>query len=643
MCMRRLLRTSSRVWPVLLLMILCEAVSPVQAQRVQVRSRGKPAAPAGVDSTLVARFQLADTYLRGAQYDRAIILLEDLYSISPATFVFYEKLKEAYENVKRYDDAITLVDGWMQRNQAGDMTSLLAEKARLHYLKGEEQTAFTLWDDALTKAPGNQNTYRIIYGSMIQVRLLDRAIDVLERGRADIDDATLFQADLAYLYSLTGQHEKAMEEYMGLLATNERQLNYVRNRLNRSLEQEGALDASIAVVERSVRKAPLNRSYRELLAWLYMEADAYPKALNEYRAIDRLEKEQGRVLFDFAKRAADASAYDIALEAFDEVLTRYPDTPVAADAQLGLAEMHQRWAEKTRERLFDEGGNRQAAPHYEAALSTYRVFLQRFPNHPYYPEVLRRIGQLQQDVFFNLGEADATLTEVTQRYPNSQAAHQAQYDLGRIALVRGQLEEARIIFARLVDVLRIGELAEQARYEQALIHFYRGEFEAAKTLVSVLDENTSTDVANDAIALKVMLLENPGPDSLSTPLRTYAQASLMLRQRRADEVVQTMDDLLRRYGPHPLADEARFLRGQALRDAGRAEDALTAFGEIPLIHPNSPLADRSLYQSAEILEQDLGDTEGALETYTQILTLYPGSLLVPDIRLRIRALRGDGA
>lgn len=633
------MRGLNRAAPLFFVMLVGLGSGPAQAQRVQVRNSPPP----NVDSTLVARFQLADTYLRGAQYDRAIVLLEDLYATSPATYVFYEKLKEAYENVKRYDDAIALVDDKLAALDAADPTTLLADKARLFFLKGEEQTAYTLWDEALAGSPENQNLYRIIYSSMLEVRLFDKAIAVLEQGREALGQPTLFQADLAYLYSLTGQHEQAMEEYLGLLALNERQLNYVRNRLSRSLEQEGALDASIAVAERGVREAPLNRGYREVLAWLYVEAEDYQKAFNEYRAIDRLEKENGRVLFDFAQRAADAAAYDIALEAFGEVLSRYPDAPVAADAQLGLAEMHQRWAEKTRERLFDEQGNRLPAPHYAAALDTYRAFLQQFPTHPYYPEVLRRIGRLQQDVFFNLGEADATFTEVTQRYPKSQAAYQARFDLGRIALTRGSLEEARLIFARLVEQLRIGELAELARYEQALIHFYRGEFEAAKTLVSVLDENTSTDVANDAIALKVLLLENPGPDSLDTPLRQYADASLMLRQRRAAEVVQRMDDLLAEFAMHPLADDARFLRATALRDAGRAEEAFAAFAELPLIHPASALADRSLFQAAEIQELDLNDRAGALTTYTQILTHYPGSLLLPEVRLRIRALRGDGA
>ncbi len=633
------MRGMNRALPLFFVILIGLGGVQAQAQRVQVRR----SPPSNIDSTLVARFQLADTYLRGAQYDRAIALLEDLYATSPTTYVFYEKLKEAYENVKRYDDAIALVADRLAQEAIGDPTTLLSDKARLFFLKDEEQTAYSLWDEALAGSSENQNAYRIIHTSMLQVRLFDKAIEVLEQGRRATEQPTLFQADLAYLYSLTGQHEKAMEEYLGLLAINERQLNYVRNRLSRSLEQEGALPAIIAVTERGVRKTPLNRGYRELLAWLYMEAEQYPKAFNEYRAIDRLEKENGRVLFDFAQRVADASAYDIALEAFDEVLSRYPDAPVAADAQMGLAEMHQRWAEKTHERLFDERGNRLPAPHYEATLETYRTFLQQFPAHPYYPEVLRRIGRLQQDVFFNLGEADATLNEVTLRYPNSQAAHQARYDLGRIALIRGDLEQARLIFARLVEQLRIGELAEQARYEQALIHFYRGEFEAAKTLVQVLDENTSTDVANDAIALKVQLLTDLGPDSLNTPLRQYGEASLMLRQRRVNEVVQRMDELLAEFGFHPLADDARFLRATAIREAGRAEEALAAFGELPLIHPDSPLADRSLFQAAEIQEQDLNDPDGAMVTYTQILTLYPGSLLLPEVRFRIRALRGDGA
>ncbi|MFB3132070.1 MAG: tetratricopeptide repeat protein, partial [Rhodothermales bacterium] len=229
------MRSINRALPLFFVMLVGLGGVQAQAQRVQVRR----ARPTNIDSTLVARFQLADTYLRGAQYDRAIALLEDLYATSPTTSVFYEKLKEAYENVKRYDDAIALVADRLAQETIGDPTMLLSDKARLFFLKGEDQTAYSLWDEALAGSSENQNAYRIIHTSMLQVRLFDKAIEVLEQGRRATGHPTLFQADLAYLYGLIGLHEQAMEEYLGLLAINERQLNYVRNRLSRSLEQEG--------------------------------------------------------------------------------------------------------------------------------------------------------------------------------------------------------------------------------------------------------------------------------------------------------------------------------------------------------------------------------------------------------------------
>ncbi|MCH8277277.1 MAG: hypothetical protein IIA50_07070, partial [Bacteroidetes bacterium] len=62
------------------------------------------------DSTLVARFQLAESYLRSAQFERAISILEDLTLRSPEIHVFYERLRKAYETLKTYDAALTLRD-----------------------------------------------------------------------------------------------------------------------------------------------------------------------------------------------------------------------------------------------------------------------------------------------------------------------------------------------------------------------------------------------------------------------------------------------------------------------------------------------------------------------------------------------------
>lgn len=591
------------------------------------------------DTTQVQRFRLADAYFRAGQFDRAITLLEDLYAAAPETYAFYEKLKQAYENVKRYDDAIRLVEA---RMEGTSNPVLIAEKASLLYLKGDETAAFATWDEALATNPENASVYRAVYQSMVGQRLFNEAADVLERGRAALDDERLFERDLAYLYSLTGEHERAMEEYLALLGEDERQLSFVQNRLARFTESGGdVLEASIQAAQRAVRKRPLNRAYRELLAWLHLEADQYRAAYDVYRAIDRLEKEEGRVLFGFAQLAADADAYEVALDAYDEILRRYPDSPAAPEALYGLAKMHERWGDQAGETALNPTGDRVPAPHYEQALETYRRFLQTYPTHPYYPDVLRSIGRLQLDVFLQLSQAESTLREVVSRYGRSPAAERAAYDLGRIALLRGDLDAARLAFSRLEEELHLGELAEQARFELALLHFYQGEFEAALTLAQALNENTSTDIANDAIELKVLIAENRGPDSLSAPLRRYARAKLLLRQRRPQPALDTLDVLLDQSGAHPLADDARFLRATALRQSRQTDAALAALREFPLIHPQSYLADQSLFLAAEIQEQELSDADGAIKTYTQLLTDYPGSLFAQEARARIRRLRGD--
>ena len=217
-----------------------------------------------MDDSQVGRFQLAESFLRAAQYERAIGMLEDLYAESPGTYVFYERLREAYENVKRYDAAIALIDEKIASESAP--TAYYTEKARLLFLKGDEAGARVQWQRAIETNPNSPSVYLLVYSSLNQLRLFDYAIEVLEAGRASINNDTLFQTDLALLYNLTSQHGKAVEKYLELLALNQNQLNYVKTQLSGFLNTPEAIAESTEIAQAGVANNPLNRSYRELLA-----------------------------------------------------------------------------------------------------------------------------------------------------------------------------------------------------------------------------------------------------------------------------------------------------------------------------------------------------------------------------------------
>jgi len=610
---------------------------PAQSQRPRNPDRGVRPAPSQEDSTALAQYRHARALINAGNLDSAIDVLDNLLAAYPANITYHTTLREAYEAHKRYDDAINLIDRTLATIPQGNAVQLKAEKARILHTSGKEQQAFSTWNQILDASGNQERYYRTVYESMLKVRLIDRAISVLERGRADTGRPELYQTELAYLHGLAGAYDRAMEEYLDLLSINFRQVNYVRGRLTQMLQQEGALAASLPIAKERVEQVTDNPAFREIYAWLLTENGNYAEAFEEYRLLSGGQPHAGRVFFDFAAKAADLGEFDIAAEAYNEVLDNHPDAPLAAEAQLGLANMHRQHAEQ-----LDVPSS--ARPYYEAAEQAYRTFLANFPGHASYPAVLRRIADLQQHVFLQPEEAERTLFEVVRRYPNTASARQAHFDLGRLAINQDRLDEARIIFLRLEEMLRHrGALADHARYERALINYYQGELAAATTLASTIKQNTTTDTANDVLAFRVLILENPGPDSANVSLQQYARAQLRLRQRRFDEVITTADSLLGGPGgQHPIADEARFLRAQALRASLRTEEALLAFGEIPLIYPESPLADQSLFLHASILDQDMGKTEEAIEAYSRLLTQMRGSLLAPEARSRIRALQNGG-
>jgi outer membrane protein assembly factor BamD (BamD/ComL family) len=206
-------------------------------------------------------------------------------------------------------------------------------------------------------------------------------------------------------------------------------------------------------------------------------------------------------------------------------------------------------------------------------------------------------------------------------------------------MLRGDLRSARVQFGRLEEALRIGELAELARFELARLDFYEGHFASALTLVEALDENTSTDIANDAIEIKVLLRENQGPDSLSLPLRMFAEAQLLRRQRQPHQALSTLDTLLARYPDHKLSDEVAFLRAGLLADLGDYQQAIESYRRVESEHAGSYLADRSIFEVAELYETRLGDVSSAKNAYGDLLLKYPGSMLAAEVRARMRRLR----
>ncbi|OZC03019.1 tetratricopeptide repeat protein [Rubricoccus marinus] len=579
------------------------------------------------------RLDLARRRQEAGQIDEAIALLEDLYAANPGTSAIWTLLLDAYREGRRFDDALALIE----RREADGLRSpgLLAQKGGVLYAAGRPDDAMATWDAAVALAPEAEQSYRLVSNAISQERLYAEAAQVLQQGAERLGNSLLFRLERAHLFGLGGEYQTAARLYLEVLAEDGTAAQPIQTQLNRLIESAGAAEGFDAAIQEAVASDPFNAAFREMAAWIALAREDYARGLDATRAADRLGAGDGRAVFRFAEAALAAGAYDEADAALDAILERYTNGPLVAPALLYRARLAAARAEASGERP----STGLATPLTDRARDAFEQFVADYPGHPDTPEALRRLADLYLGAYNDPDRAEEALERLLTSTRDQAVLGQARLDLASVALQRGDLFEARDRFGAVEDAMRIGPLAEQARYELAMIDFYEGFLFSALARAEAMDDNTAADVANDAVSLRLTLDENAGPDSTNAALRQYGRAALLHRRGLHADALVTLDSLAAEDPSHPLADEVLILRAHALRASGDFSGALASLARIPTEHPRSYFLDRALFASAEIRERDLDDPAGALDAYGRLLDLYPGSLLAPRARERLRALR----
>ncbi|WP_412062932.1 tetratricopeptide repeat protein [Rubrivirga sp. IMCC45206] len=582
-----------------------------------------------------ASYRLAVNLLANGRLDEATALLEDLYAEDPTAVAVWLKLEEAYLASRRFDDAVRHTDAWIAR--AGPTVSFLAKRGTALSRAGRDEEAQQAWAEAIALEPGDPQTYRRVASEIGGLRLYDQAAQVLADGRDRLGDAIL-PVELAHLYGLALDYDRAATLYLDALAANPELRPTVQSRLTRLLSGRDAPAIFGAAIDRAAALDPLNRAFRELQAWLALEQGDFDRALDAVRALDRLEAEEGQSLVRFAEQAVGADADDAAARALDEVLTRHPTGPAASRARY------------ERSRLWDAQARKSVAltPAADSARAGYLRYLADFPADDYAPASRLHLAELLADVFREFERSEDVLRQAAQSR-NPVIAARARLRLGDVAIQRGDLDAARAQFQDVDQAVRIGPIAEQARYELALIDVYQGFMYSALARVEALDENTAADASNDAIALRVTLSEalDASPDldldadRSGDPLHVYGRAALRFRRGAFAETLATLDSLdAALSSTAALVDESLYLRAAVQFAQGEDAAAVATLDKLLADVPASYFGDRALRRQAEAFE-GMADPASAADRYDRLLERYPGSPLAPAARQALRRLRSS--
>lgn len=575
--------------------------------------------------------QLALQYYQMGDYEKAASVYEKLYNRN-ATQAFYMGYFNSLMMLQDYNEAEKLVRKAMKKE--GEISILLADLGYVYEQKGEQPKAKQSYDEAIKKLPADKNAIANLANKFVSRQQNRNAIETYLKGRNSTGNPYSFE--LANLYSAIGDYGAMVDEYLNLLLQNQGYVQTVQVSLQTRLPQdpEGVNKEALRVaLLRKIQKHPDNPVFSELLVWYMIQQKDFGGALVQAKALDRRYNEEGQRLLNLGSLAKSNRDYETAVKSYQYVVDKGPNSPYYINARMELLNA-------MNSKIENEG---YASAQQLAELKyNYEKALNELGRSAVTAPLVRGLAHLEAFQLNNIEEAERLLLEaiaIPGVRPNLLA--ELKLELGDVYLLKGEIWESALLYGQVEKAFKMDPLGQEAKLRNAKLSFYRGDFEWARAQLDILKSATSQLIANDALSLSLLIVDNTGLDTSTTAMMMYATADLLEYQNKDSLALATLDSILTIFRYHSLTDEVYFKKAEIMKKQGKFEKAVGYYEKIIKEYPFDILADDAMYLMGDLYENKLNDPQKAMEIYGDLLMNYPGSTFGVEARKRFRALRGD--
>ena len=246
------------------------------------------------------------------------------------------------------------------------------------------------------------------------------------------------------------------------------------------------------------------------------------------------------------------------------------------------------------------------AEHREKAIRGYDLFVRAFPQSELAPKALSGKGTVLLELK-RFEEATTTFDELSATYPQSPEGKNALFSLARAAMEIKQFDQGVAAFERMMsqsdryqadEFVRLGQMMGDAGYAKEAIRAFQ---EVQKKIDAMPMDQQTTSRA---------LIER----SLFGIAQAYYKAG------QFNEAIQSVTELLAKYPQSGLFYEAKFLQGEAFRDAGQHANAVAALSDVFRFASDPNLINRATLTLAQVQRRH-GELVEALASYQRLALL----------------------
>lgn len=576
--------------------------------------------------------RLAYKYLRDGEYQKASSIFKKLYEKDKSKNVFFSQYIKSLLELEDYELAEREIEKEL-KSRPNDVT-LYVTLGNLQERMMAPDKANKSFRRAINQVQAKHNSIINLGNTFSRLAKFDLALETYHKGASLLDNDVIFAYYLADLYRRSGDMPNMIKYYLNYCSDNVGKVRTLKKTFQTNLQTaEDRQELKKQLYER-VNKDPENRSYPELLQWIFIHEKNYAKAFRQARSIDKKFDEKGNRIMDLGSIAFNAENYPIAIKAFTYVVEEKGRTgSYYIEAKKAL--MDSKIAQIKSEPQYDNSS-------FDSLRVEYRSFIDEVGVNNNTAAVVKDYCDFLALDVNDIDEAIKTLEAMVkiQSIRKTERAN-AKISLADFYLIQGEIWEATLLYSQVDKEFGEEYLGEVARYKNALLFYYSGNFAWAQEIFDILKTSTSKLISNDAIDKSVFITTNMGLDSTDTALRLFSKADLLAVQNKYSEAFIKLDSVKILFPEHELEDDILHREALMYTAQQKYDEAIDRYKLIIEKFPEDITCDNAIFELAQLYELVLEDPVSALPLYEKLFIDYSNSTFAVEARKRYRNLRGD--
>lgn len=562
---------------------------------------------------------LAQNYVRAKRFADAAKVYTDLQKINPSNRIYYNGLKESLDALGEIKSLLDIVNSELAKTPNDIFYN--AELGDIFFKIERKDDAQKVWKNLILKQRKNEAIYRIVSNLQFNNRLYDEGIETLKFAREQIGVPDLFALNIASIYVAKLAYPDAIEEYILYIGNSQNRFATVVNQLLKIPSSEQVLKK----INQRIKEAGENKVLLEIKSAFLFKEKRYSEVLEVYKILEEKSDVKGRLVLNFAVDLFAEGEFVLAQKALQFALGTVKEQNTKAEILI--------WLAQTKEKLGIYEDKKQGEESISGAISDYEE-ITKFGNS-WRDEANFRLGNLYLNKFNKREKALSYFLPILKNRRNRNFWNVLTL-ASECYILQGDLERARELYKSNIPFSPDKSKSQELIFKLTELEFFAANFDSARVFLNQgITMGLEKDFTNELISLGFVINVE---DTKS--LSIFAIASLQKFQKNYEKSVENFEKVIQTTKEEKLKEESFWQLGKMAFERGNYLESIEIYIDLQKELPESGFCPKAQFEIAKIYEENLNDTISAVKEYENFLNNYSESVLVFEVRKRIRALEG---